>query len=443
LNQTAANDKVGKLLARQFARRWQLEIPREPLNTRVRFPELDLVRFCAACAVMLFHFTFRGPQINVWSAGFPLLGQIFKYGYLGVNVFFILSGFVILLTAYEKDALAFSFARMVRLYPAYWVCVSLTSLAIVLAGNVRHLTPFQYFANLTMVHSYFGVTDISGVYWTLAVELKFYFLVFLVLAIRQIHRMGYFLGLWLLASILLSFSRPHGVLVFFLFPEWSSYFIAGATFFLIYRDGLNLYKTLVIALCYGLSVAYAVNLVPAAGADLSRQTSAPVLIVLLTVFYLMFFAIALRRTSFQRSSKFCYVLGMITYPLYLVHQDIGYLLLHSAPGGWNRYLLLSAVMSAMIGLAWLVHVGPEKFIAFRLKALLAQVAKIGSSMKAIGRMRNPLRAPVATAGLSAVAATPAAPIYSPKPVERTNEMPAASDATPPITGNVGPSPSNI
>src|SRR5437763_8186172 len=107
-----------------------------PVNSRVRFPELDLLRFLAACAVMLFHYTFRGPQIHAWPASFLLLSQIFRYGYLGVNVFFILSGFVILLTAYEKDALAFTIARIVRLYPAYWLCVTLTTVAIIMCGNI-------------------------------------------------------------------------------------------------------------------------------------------------------------------------------------------------------------------------------------------------------------------------------------------------------------------
>src|SRR5436190_9331039 len=127
---------------------------------------------------MLFHYTYRGPQIHAWPASFPVLSHISKYGYLGVDVFFILSGFVILLTAYEKDAIGFTIARIVRLYPAYWICVTLTTVAVLLAGNIhRHLTPAQYLANLTMAHSYFGVEDISGVYWTLAVELKFYFLI--------------------------------------------------------------------------------------------------------------------------------------------------------------------------------------------------------------------------------------------------------------------------
>src|SRR5206468_3685581 len=100
-----------------------------------------------------------------------------------------------------------------------------------------------------MIHSYFGIRDISGVYWSLAVELKFYLLIFLVLALRQIRRLGVLLGCWLAVSIWLSGREPHGVANFFLFPEWSSYFIAGAMLFLIHLEGPSAYKLMVVAVC--------------------------------------------------------------------------------------------------------------------------------------------------------------------------------------------------
>lgn len=342
------------------------------MNTRVRFPELDLLRFLAACGVMLFHFTYYGPQNHLWPGSFPILSQIFKYGFMGVDVFFILSGFVILLTAYEKDAIAFTVARICRLYPAYWICVTLTALAIVGAGSVHaSVTPLQYLANMTMGHEFLGIRDVSGVYWTLSVELQFYFLIFIVLATGQIRRLGYLLGLWLLASVILSLRAPHGILHFLLFPEWSSYFIAGAMLFLIHREGSSPYKLFVIAGCYVLSVAYAIKLLPFGGARLESDQNALVIACVLAAAYLTFLLIALKPRTNQGSNPF-YLLGLVTYPLYLLHQDIGYILLRLAPAGVNRVLLLCIVMAAMIALSWLVHIGPEKWLAPRLKSLLAR-----------------------------------------------------------------------
>lgn len=353
------------------------------MNNRTRFPELDLLRFLAACAVMLFHYTYRGPQKHLCPDSFPLLGQVFRYGNLGVDVFFILSGFVILLTAYNKDAIGFTIARVLRLYPAYWISVTLTAFVIVLAGtNHDPVTLRQYLANLTMVHSFVNVEDISGVYWTLAVELQFYFLIFLVLAAGQVRRIAYFLGLWLLASIILILRPPHGIAHFFLFPEWSSYFIAGAMFFLIHREGLSAYKLGVIGVCFVLSVAYAIGSLPFGNSTIQFDSRALVIASILALTYASFFFIALRPRKSGGSNPF-YILGLITYPLYLLHQDIGFVILRGAPSGINRLLLLCSLMAAMILLSWLVHIGPEKWLAGRLKSLLARPEQMITSIKSL------------------------------------------------------------
>ena len=388
------------------------------MNKQARLPELDLLRFLAACAVMLFHYTFRASLDHAWSGSFPLLSQISKYGYLGVHLFFILSGFVILMTAYQKDALGFCLARFIRLYPAYWICVTLTTLMLICGGKSHTLTLPQYLANLTMGQSFIGIRDISGVYWTLAIELKFYFLIFLLLVFRQASRIHYWLGVWLLASLILSLQSPHGNARFFLFPEWSSYFIAGSMFFLIYREGLSAYKLAIVLAAYGLSVAYALNLVPNVDRG-SFEVSGIVLVLVLTAFYLTFLVLALKprsavhlegavRTprltqcaikggarcpnapqdstvsdpgavrkdparSDSRSNAF-YLIGLLTYPLYLLHQEFGYILLRLAPAGLNRFLLLALISGAAIGLAWLILI-PERWIARRLKTLFNRLQR--------------------------------------------------------------------
>ena len=60
-----------------------------------RLYQIDLFRFIAALMVVLFHYTFRGFIANSSILEFPVLGSLFKYGYLGVDLFFMISGFVI------------------------------------------------------------------------------------------------------------------------------------------------------------------------------------------------------------------------------------------------------------------------------------------------------------------------------------------------------------
>ena len=101
-------------------------------NTRVN--EIDLLRFFAALAVVFFHYSFRGYAADAMSImPYPLLASLSKYGYLGVELFFMISGFVILMTAANGSLRSFAISRIVRLYPAFWACCTVTFF-----GNSRH-----------------------------------------------------------------------------------------------------------------------------------------------------------------------------------------------------------------------------------------------------------------------------------------------------------------
>ncbi len=86
----------------------------------LRISELDLMRFCAALAVVFFHYAFRGFWADhVSKMPYPWLAPVAKYGHLGVELFFMISGFVILMTATNHTVRGFVVCRMVRLYPAF------------------------------------------------------------------------------------------------------------------------------------------------------------------------------------------------------------------------------------------------------------------------------------------------------------------------------------
>ena len=105
---------------------------------RERFEVIDLLRFGAAVAVMIYHFTASGA---FESAGhtlvaprdiFPSLEPVTHFGFLGVDLFFLISGFVILSSALDRTALQFAVSRFSRIYPTYWagIAFSLLCLAI-------------------------------------------------------------------------------------------------------------------------------------------------------------------------------------------------------------------------------------------------------------------------------------------------------------------------
>src|SRR4051812_19156660 len=92
---------------------------------RPRLAALDGLRFLAALAVMFFHYTAAEKLLwgNPSRLEFPTMNLLTRYGYLGVQLFFVISGFVILMTAYGRNVEEFVASRFSRLFPAYWVAV--------------------------------------------------------------------------------------------------------------------------------------------------------------------------------------------------------------------------------------------------------------------------------------------------------------------------------
>jgi peptidoglycan/LPS O-acetylase OafA/YrhL len=119
-----------------------------------RLHEIDLLRFGAALSVVAYHYLFSAYGGGHSPLAFPAAGQIARYGYLGVDLFFVISGFVVLMTAWDRPPRSFIVSRVVRLYPAYWIAVSATTLVSIVAGDERyHVTAAQYLANLTMLNA--------------------------------------------------------------------------------------------------------------------------------------------------------------------------------------------------------------------------------------------------------------------------------------------------
>lgn len=122
--------------------------------------------------VLFFHYFFL--QKNRFS--------IFRVGVTGVDLFFIISGFVIYLTL-ENTKLCIDFAvnRFSRLFPTYWVAVTITTLFLL--PSFRQTV---YLKNLTMFQHYLDAPNIDDSYWTMLVELLFYFFMALIFATKQL-----------------------------------------------------------------------------------------------------------------------------------------------------------------------------------------------------------------------------------------------------------------
>jgi len=343
--------------------------PKKPTE-RVR--EIDLLRFLAALAVVFFHYSFRGYIAQRTVMPYPLLAPVAKYGLYGVELFFLISGFVILMTASSGDARKFIVSRVVRLYPAFWACCTITFLAIIFFGR-GHFTASlrQYLVNMTMLNEFLNVTSIDGVYWSLAVEMRFYALVAVLLVIKKIHRAELFLILWLAATIVLE-AFPIDRLQTLLITNYSPYFIAGAISFLVWSQGMSFAR--IGAYLASWLMALHGSLKGFEGFEKQYHTplSRPAVLVLLSIFFAILWLVSIRKTGFLGKSNWA-ALGALTYPLYLIHENVGFMIFNIGYPALNPHLLLWGTVLAMIGLAFFINTAVEARFSPYLKNWLNAV----------------------------------------------------------------------
>ena len=326
--------------------------------SRSRIPELDLLRFSAAAAVLAFHFYVLLPgDTGVQRA----IAATARFGFLGVPLFFMISGFVILWTAFNRTPGEFVLARFCRLYPSYWICVLITSGVLALAGGPPSLG--QIATNLTMFHHLFGFDSIDEVYWTLFIELKFYGLVFILLACRQRPRIERWLQVWLALSAvsLLAGLWHHGAvrgLDTVVFEGDAAFFAFGCYAYLIRTQGGVRGRWIGMGVSAVLSVCAALKTQSHYTFANDWATLANVVAAMLAACAALL-AVATRTWSLPSTSLW-YWLGSLTYPLYLLHAMAGKALYGMLPVSWGLWPRVAVSLAAVFAVATLLAVGIEQ-----------------------------------------------------------------------------------
>src|SRR5581483_1818394 len=214
-------------------------------NGQQRLQAVEYLRGMAAFAVMWFHFTYSLPEGALRTSGL--------YGYLGVEAFFVISGFIIPYAMDRRDyrlgrdSLSFIARRIVRLEPPYLMSVLLILIVPYFAG----LTPWfggtitqhdLYRAALHFLYlvPWAGENWYSAVYWSLAIEFQYYFLIFAAAPLLLYRNNLWPQRAFLLAAALVSCLSNEARLVFMYLPVFGFGFVQ----FLFMRRGM--------ALCEGL-----------------------------------------------------------------------------------------------------------------------------------------------------------------------------------------------
>jgi peptidoglycan/LPS O-acetylase OafA/YrhL len=315
-----------------------------------RIAGLDVLRGFAAAAVMLHH---HGQYYDVLYPGRIPLSFDLGPGHFGVELFFIISGFVILMTIERKQTVReFVISRAGRLMPAFLA-------ALLIATVIRIVSPVpvldtptvpQFLANLTMAPTLFGQEPMDMPYWTLTYELLFYIGMGLVLAVGMLRWTEWF-GLLAVAVgclfIVTMDVRLHYRISIVLLVYYSNFFLIGIC---LYRIHAHMARPVTWA-----ALVMAIAVTALGGGERSFDTPGRIYLPLTIAFTaLVWFAIS--QYGKWLVWRPLVLLGVISYPLYLVHVVVGFAVIRwGVAQGWSTIEGVVAAGVVSIFMATLLH----------------------------------------------------------------------------------------
>lgn len=331
-----------------------------------RLAALDGLRLVAALLVVSYHYI--GTQRSqLWERPndqlFTHLYGLATYGYLGVQLFFLVSGFVICMSSWGRTLREFLVSRIVRLYPMYWVAVVVSFTVVYLNRPVADAsqvilrpqhTLSDLLVNFTMAQNAIGVANVDQVYWTLWVELRFYLLFAIVVAMGVTYRRVLaFCALWMIAVVMTGVFH-YTIIDVVVQPAYAPYFIAGLLLYLVHKFGSTPLLWGFIGLCLIVAQHQVLLDVRWTSTYIQHTLRWSYAMVIVGGFFALVAAVAL---GWMRWAKWRWLTtaGALTYPLYLLHQDIGVIVIRSLRGVVSPWPLLCATVAGMLILSYLGH----------------------------------------------------------------------------------------
>ena len=353
------------------------------MSEHKRLYGLDCLRGLAGLSVVAYHFlreyglTFHDGDLVPWMD---------RYGHYGVEMFFIISGFVMFMTLERSPSLhRFIAARIARLAPAFYCCLAITTLVLVLRPlpQLPGPTPLKLLANLTMAPELFGQGAMDWSYWTLAYEFVFYAMIGALFLAGAMHRIDWFCLGWLAFAAALQCALSHipqrvGEV---LLIGYGQFFIIGVALRRFHAKEANWLTGLVLVFAIAMSLF---------GASWRAPTPGPLYtIVTLALTAVAWLAVTERIPRLLRTPLVW--VSLVSYPLFLIHQFIGYEIIAALRA--QSVPLLASLGTATVtslGLAVLIYQFVEKPGRKRLRQVL------GGRTAAMTTMPSPPSLPLFT-----------------------------------------------
>ncbi len=306
--------------------------------------ELDALRGIAAVAVMAYHYTTRYAEQIGHLGPMPLDLLAGKYG---VQLFFLISGFVIFMTLERtRTAMDFVVSRFSRLFPGYWTAVALTTLVVYTIGIPLQRLPLpDLLLNFSMVQEFLGGEHLDGSYWTLQIELFFYAQMLLWYIFGQLRRIHLIILGWLALAAIEGLSEKHHwhfsyVVRELLILRFIPFFAMGILFYRMRQHPAEWRLNLLMLVASLLAIAVGER---------------PVFLLVALVCVAIFGAFHLGWLRFLNHRLFAW-LGALSYSLYLLHQAIGFAVIHRLEhAGVTPLVAIAVACVVSFALAALLH----------------------------------------------------------------------------------------
>jgi len=329
-------------------------------NENSRIEIIDAFRGIAVMGVLIFHYFYRfSPpysEINYYPYQYTPI-WVTKYGYYGVQFFFVISGFVISRTLEKCTSFSvFITKRIIRLLPCLIICSAITFTIEAFSGGLNNpLTRSSYlnflpsltFTSPDLWNSIFSTNKISyidGVYWSLSVEMQFYIIVGLLFFWNRTKILFNWVTITSVLTILRVISSPK---LHWLFPEslnnkldsvYSTYMYLNLSYYIYFALGILFYKLYSKTENISHKLISMISIVGILELYFLRDNYLRILyITIITLFLLLIYR---EHWLFLLRNRIILWIGAISYPIYLLHEDIGLIIMNEIANFWNIPLLV-------------------------------------------------------------------------------------------------------